>query len=84
MAEEQVVITLIEVLIPIIITVAGLGGYWVLFRNRFSSFRNLVDGIDDAIKDGKVSKDELDTLWKLIQKMIEQNPDAAKGISNGK
>ncbi len=82
MTEHEIAITLIEVILPIIITLAGLGGFFVLFQRRLTSFRNFIDGLDDALKDGTVTSEELESIWKLIQKLIEQNPEANKQLSN--
>lgn len=84
MAEHEVAITLIEVVIPIIITVAGLGGFWILFKSRLTSVRNFIVGLDDALKDDKLTSAELKLLAELIKKIIEKDPETAKALLNKK
>ena len=73
MTEQTMLLeTLLPVIWPLIATVGGMFGIWTILKNRITQVRNFVVTLDDALKDDKITADEVkqivDSFSKIIQK----------------
>ena len=59
---------MIEVILGFI---AGLGSGYVLFKLRFGQVRKLVDAIDDAVADDKISGEEAKKIYDALEPLID-------------
>lgn len=60
MTEHTILLeTLLPVIWPLIVTIGGLAGVWTIFKNRMSQVRNFVVTLDNALKDDKLTKEEI-------------------------
>lgn len=89
MAEHEIGLIIGEILpliIGIVIAVAGgtAGGLFVAFKSRLKVVTEFFTELDKALADDRVSREELETLWDILNKLFEQNPQAAKALLNSK
>lgn len=52
--------------LAITLVISALGGYvihWAKFKVRFGNFRKLIDLVDNAIQDDKVTEPEFRGIW---------------------
>ena len=42
-------------------------GFYALFRYRLHQARVLIDELDDALQDDKVTENELNRIWKAVK-----------------
>lgn len=50
--------------------VAGIGAGYVVFKLRFGQVRKLVDAIDDAVADDKISGEEAEKIFDALQPLV--------------
>lgn len=72
MTEHTILIeTLLSVIWPVIVTVGGLSGVWVLFRSKVSEIRNFVITLDDALADDKLTPEEIREIYKKFTEILK-------------
>lgn len=68
MTELDTFAQLLQFLVPIVALIAGVK--WGIAKQRLSSFRKLVDSVDDAVADDKVTESEFQKIWNNFRKVI--------------
>ena len=72
MTEHMILLeTLLPVIWPLIVTIGGLAGVWTIFKNRMSQVRTFVVTLDDALKDDKITPEEIKAIMARFTDIIK-------------
>lgn len=61
---------IISAVIAVVASVASTVIYWQRFKSKLSLVRRLIDSIDDAVKDDKVTDEEFERIWDTARQII--------------
>lgn len=55
-----------------IISIAGIvaTAKWIISKEKLRAFRQLIDSVDDAVTDDKISESEFQAIWNSFRKVI--------------
>jgi uncharacterized membrane protein len=67
---EMTEAVIISAVIAVVASVASTVIYWQRFKSKLSLVRRLIDSIDDAVKDDKVTDEEFERIWDTARQII--------------
>ncbi len=65
----------LQMIVTATVTVAAvlLGMRWQLAKNKLNKIRKLLDDVDDAVRDDKITEDEFRKIWTDFAAMVSQD-----------
>lgn len=67
-------ITTLQAIAAAVLTIAAtlLGARWQRAKNKLSEIRQLVDSVDDAVYDDKVTEEEFRTIYQRLTTVVRK------------
>ena len=65
----------LQMIVTAIVTAAAvlLGMRWQLAKNKLNQVRKLLDDVDDAVKDDKITEDEFRKIWTGFAAVVSED-----------
>jgi len=62
---------IVSAIIAIVGSIAGATIYWQRFKTKLSQVRQLIEVVDDALYDNKVTEKEYQAIWEAVKRLLK-------------